>query len=140
MGEAVAESVITRMATQIELLTTLSVGVVAAIAALLVQIILHNSDSSKKELHLKKRVLLQTACIIEMLAIVLGYLSHGSITSHVPEIYEYFDNPESIEMLFVGRGLVQGLNLAQFASFIIGITVLLIFVFCNLNLVNGGKK
>lgn len=133
-----AEKILETISSQIDLLTTLSVGVCAGIVALFIQIAIHNRSGEASKLRLRWKDLLLAAFIFEGLALVFGYLSYGAITDAAPAILSL--NLEAtktwVEHSFRNASLIRYLVLAQFVFFFSGIICVLACLLKNRKLLD----
>ena len=125
-----AVKIIDSISSQIDLLTTLSVGICAGIVALYIQIALHNRGNDNSKLILKWQFLLILCFFLEGSSILLGYLAYGAITDAIPIIFplQFVQDKIFSEYEFTNSCMIRALAIFQFLFFLGGI----LCVFCCL--------
>ena len=128
-----AKSIIHSISSQIDLITTLSVGICAGIVALFLQITLHNHRKAERKLTLDWENLLFAAFCCEGLSIISGYCAYGSITNATPIIFSLTLEPQKTfaEYEFRNATLIRCLAISQFILFLGGIICVLVCLFKN---------
>jgi hypothetical protein len=140
MDDKIAEQIIKSMGSQMDLIFTLSVAICGGILALSVQIAVHNRAAQTSPLKLKGYWLLVLTFIFSGMSIILGYLSRGSITSSIPEIYKLdFSKIKSWgSASFDASCMLKILFASQFWTFFLAIIFLFVVVCINRKLIKGG--
>lgn len=128
-----AEKILETISSQIDLLTTLSVGICAGIVALLIQIAIHNHADGSAKLRLRWGDLLFLAFFCEGASLVLGYLSYGALTDAAPIVLGLvLDSTKTFaQHEFPNAGLIRGLALTQFLLFFVGILAVFVCLLRN---------
>ena len=118
-----AEKILEAMSSQIDLLTSLSVGICAGIAALFIQIAIHNRSGDAARLRLQWKNALFIAFAAEGVSLVFGYLSYGAITAASPAILSLKLDATKMwtEHAFPNAATIRCLLIAQFGFFIAGV-------------------
>lgn len=129
----IAGKIIESMSSQIDLLTTLSVGICAGIVALFLHIATHNHSKDNSKVILKWQFLLLIAFFLEGLSIVFGYLAYGAITDATPMIFSLpFEQGKTlVEYNYRNSSLIRALAITQFAFFSGGILCVFICLLKN---------
>jgi len=137
MQEEVARSVIEQMGSQIDLLITLALGTCGALAALILQVVLHDSDPSKNAIRFRGDRLLLGCLIAEGGSIICGYLSRASITSLTPALFKlkYAEINNFTEAPLEGGANLRIYVGLQVLLFILGVFLVFWFVSLNLKLI-----
>lgn len=132
------EKILEIISSQIDLLTTLSVGICAGIVALFIQIAIHNRSGEVSKLRLKWKDLLLAAFVFEGLALVFGYLTYGAITDAAPAILSLTldANKTWVDHPFQNASLIRFLAIAQFVFFFAGIICVLACLLKNRKLLD----
>lgn len=140
--EATAGKIIESMSTQIDLITTLSVGICAGIVALFLQIALHNHSKNDQRLILNRQNLLFIAFCCEGISIISGYCAYGSITEATPIIFslDFEEGKTFVEYEFRNAALIRWLAKTQFIFFLGGIICVLICLLKNKGLLRGCRN
>ncbi len=128
-----AGKIIESISSQIDLLTTLSVGICAGIVVLYIQIAIHNHGKDNSKLILKWHVLLLISFFVEGISIVLGYCAYGAITDATPIILSLpFEKGKLfVEYDFKNSCMIRSLAIWQFLFFLGGILCVFICLIKN---------
>jgi hypothetical protein len=132
-SEKIAESVIGQMVGQIELFTSLSIGICGALLLLAMQIMLHNRDSGKEPLRVRCFYLWAIAFILEGASTCAGALAYASITSVTPSIFhlDFSKTNNWTAVSFDGYVSLKVAAMAQFSLFFLGVLSIFFFVIAN---------
>lgn len=128
-----AIKIIDSISSQIDLLTTLSVGICAGIVAIYIQIAIHNRGKDSSKLVLRWQDLLIISFFLEGVSIVSGYCAYGAITDATPVILSLSFEKEKMfaEYAFSNSCMIRSLAIIQFLSFLGGILCVLICLVKN---------
>jgi hypothetical protein len=138
----IAKSVIAQMGGQIDLLITLALGICGGLAALLLQVTLHNSDPAKNSVVFKLGFLIFLCLFCEGASIVAGYLSRASITSLTPKILslDFSKIGNWTQATFDGSHQLRTFTAAQGILFMLGIVFVMLFLIANAGLHRSAKR
>jgi hypothetical protein len=139
-GSAVAPILIDSMTGQSETLSTLSLAICGGIAALLLQVAIHNRSDGTKKLRLRASDLLLVAFVLEGASFVVAYLVRGSIVASVPELMNLKYDPQTALSPAASNGLqaIRTLELTQFTLLGLGILAILVVLIVNRPLIRQG--
>lgn len=132
----IAEALIDRMSSQIEILLSISAAICGGIVALYVQLAFKKVESNVK---LNGANYLILSFIFEGLSIIFAYIANGAITALTPSIYRY-SNPmieNWTSFSFDGSLSINISSFIQFMFFIIGMFLLLFVVVKNKHYMQG---
>jgi len=131
--DEIAGKIVESISSQIDLITTLSVGICAGIAALFLQIGLHNHSKDGQKLILNWQNLLFIAFCCEGISIIFGYCAYGSITDATPIIFSltFVQGKIFTEYEFRNAALIRWLAIGQFIFFVGGIVCVFICLLKN---------
>jgi hypothetical protein len=89
MNSDVAQSLLGQMNAQVQFLVTLAGAVLGGVIALLVQILVHNSDPPKTRIELEPLSLrfIWACLLLEGLSILSGYMATGTLAALTPAIF-----------------------------------------------------
>jgi hypothetical protein len=132
-NDSIAQSVIQQMASQIELLISLSLAICGGLIVLVVQVILHNQDGSKDKISMRYFRLWFVSFMLEGLSICFGTLSRSALTAVTPIIFHLdfaqIDNWTRVD--FPGNSPLKIAALLQFVFFFLGLLAVLPFLLAN---------
>ncbi len=141
MDKEIAITVIKQMSSHIDLLFTLSMAVCGALAAGILQILIHNSQSDKVTIRLSRMSLLYWAFFVQSISLLFGYLARGSVTAVTPIIFNYDKTVGNwADVPFEGHTTLRICMIAQFLTLVAGVFVILAFVLANKNVLMKGDK
>jgi hypothetical protein len=131
--DEIAGKIIESMSSQIDLITTLAVGICAGIVAIFLQIGLYNHSKDGQKLILNWQNLLFIAFFCEGISIISGYCAYGSITDATPIIFSLtFEQGKTfVDYEFRNAALIRWLAITQFIFFVGGIICVFICLLKN---------
>jgi hypothetical protein len=135
----VAQSLITQMGEQIDLLWSFAVATCGGVFALFIQIALHNRDPAKTQIAFRSNWTLLMGVVFEAVSLVCGYVARGSVVALTPAIFRYeMSSIESwTEAEFPGSSMLHSSAFLQTLFFGVGLCFLAAFAVNNRGFLRG---
>jgi hypothetical protein len=128
-----ATDFVTATGRQIDLLSTLALATIAGTMAAALQIALHNANAEGSGITLTAGWLVYTSLLLELASILAGFISKGHLTAAIPNLHILkVDECWSTNMKRFET--IQSMSRAaqiQFGALILGVLLLIGFVFAN---------
>ena len=137
----IASDVIGNIESYQQLLTTLSLGIVAGVFALLMQVIIHNASETNTSIEIKRSSLLIIGLVIQIISILCGVLTKSALVSSVSSLHQIQWGKGSVVEYINDAGLKSILIFAQLQVilFLVGIIVLCITLLFNWKLIRPNR-
>lgn len=138
-GQLVAPLIVQSIGEWSDTLSTLGLAINGGIAALSVQIFLHNQNQEQPPLRLRALLSMVLCFILQGANIVLGFLVHGGLIAGLPVLISaQYESGKSIEQNPIPiLDWVTVLATWQFGAFITGVLILAILIPFNWGTLRG---
>jgi hypothetical protein len=132
-GSDIGDALIGSLGGQSDLLTSLSLATIGGLVAFAVQVMLHNASAPASSIGLRWLWTWWGSIFLEFSSIFSSYLLKGSIVSAIPTVFgtNFIVGEPIQENKVTALDYIQVLALIQFACFILGILLLVVFLIKN---------
>jgi hypothetical protein len=138
-GNEVGSALVDALAGQADLLSSLSLAVIGGLFAFAIQVMVHNSAQPKNKIRLSSLWTWWCALALEAVSIGASYLLKGSVVAAIPTIFgsKYLVGSPLAGGTMPALDMLRLLALCQFATFALGVLILMLFLVFNRRLLGG---